>query len=589
MRTPPLLCFLGLFVVVVLGTAVRGQLALGDPHFDAEDPTGMLVTDPGLLYYLTERTVEGGVPRPDPLLGVDALTEFTYGQELLVRAVRPLVPDMPLHVLCVWLFALVMALTAVAVHGLTREVTRSQGWALGAALWFALLPATYRTVGFVLMREDLSLPLFAGHLWLAARAVRVQTLGAGILAGGALGLALATWHAMGGIVLLEGLVLLVAAPRALANRVGVAALCTVSLVCLLAPVLWARGAVAAPELLLLWGLVLLGTRVRRVRRIVLGLTLLGSVVRGLALGLYHDMSHVRQLAWAKVSQLGVRPSNPLLLDPEARMMWQGPFSTTTVDGAWEALGIGLALAGVLLAVAVLGATLGRLRGLERVLVVGLFLSLAAGWMLQRLLVLPGLLLPVVLARAVQRTEGREPSPVPGLAFVALTFFQAISFTSWASEGSSWYARNRPLEVRAALEAVAEQVPAGEPVVTDFMLGTALLSAQRRPLLLSPKWESAGARARVLRFWEVFYHQDPVALRELCVGEWGAGWLLVDRATLAGSDARYLAGLRVDEEPAPGTCAALMLQRGPAAEPPGTRLLWSGPEPGAPRFRLYALD
>ena len=45
----------------------------------------------------------------------------------------------------------------------------------------------------------------------------------------------------------------------------------------------------------------------------------------------------------------------------------------------------LALAGVLLAVAVLGATLGRLRGLERVLMVGLFLSLAAGWMLQRLL------------------------------------------------------------------------------------------------------------------------------------------------------------------------------------------------------------
>ena len=47
---------------------------------------------------------------------------------------------------------------------------------------------------------------------------------------------------------------------------------------------------------------------------------------------------------------------------------------------------------------------------------------------------------------------------------------------------------------------------------------------------------------MLRFWEVFYHQDPVALRELCVGEWGAGWLLVDRATLAGSDARYLSDL-----------------------------------------------
>ena len=589
MRAPRLLGLLGLVAIVVLGTAVRGQVALGDGHFDKEDPAGMLVTDPGLLYYLTERTLEDGELRPDPLLGVDALTEFTYGQELLVRAARPLAPDLPLHVLCVWVFAVVMALTAGAVYGLTLEVTRSHGWAFGAALWFALLPATHRTVGFVLMREDLSLPLFAAHLWLAARAARVRTPVAGALAGVALGLALATWHAMGGIVLLEGLVFLVAAPRTLANRTGVSALIATSLVCLVVPVLRARGAIVSPELVIPWGLALFGVRVRHVRGLVGVLALLGAVAQGVVLGFQRDMSHVRELVWAKLSHLGVRPGDPLLLDPEVRMMWQGPFSTSTFGAAWDALGIGLALAALLVAVGGLGALTERLRGLERPLALGLVLALVAGWLLQRLLVLPGLLLPVVLARAVQRTEGREPSLLPALGFAALTFFQAVTFASWAGQGRAWYARNRPQEVRSALAAVSEHVPPAAPVVTDFVLSTALLSAQRRPVPLSPKWESAPARARVLRFWDVFYHQGSDALRELCVDAWGARWLLVDRAMLANADARYLAGMRPDEEPRPGTCAALMLLPTPAADPPGTRLVWSGPDPDSPRFRLYTFD
>jgi hypothetical protein len=64
-------------------------------------------------------------------------------------------------------------------------------------------PAAYRTAGFVLLREDLSLPLFALHLWLLARAVRRPSVGAWAGCGLAALAALATWHAMTFVVTLE--------------------------------------------------------------------------------------------------------------------------------------------------------------------------------------------------------------------------------------------------------------------------------------------------------------------------------------------------------------------------------------------------
>ncbi len=80
-------------LVVALSTTLRIAVALGDPHFDTQSPTGLLRTDPALLYYVTEKIIEaeGGVPwdfRADPRIqypdGADIPAMFTVGQEFLV-------------------------------------------------------------------------------------------------------------------------------------------------------------------------------------------------------------------------------------------------------------------------------------------------------------------------------------------------------------------------------------------------------------------------------------------------------------------------------------------------------------------------
>ena len=99
---------LGALALVILGSDLRLQTALADSNFDAERAEGMLKSDPGLLYYITERILEagGGVPsdfRSDPRVQHPDLTdlpaEFTVGQEFLVAWARILSgSEEPLHV-----------------------------------------------------------------------------------------------------------------------------------------------------------------------------------------------------------------------------------------------------------------------------------------------------------------------------------------------------------------------------------------------------------------------------------------------------------------------------------------------------------
>lgn len=611
MRASRLLGLLGLVLVVLLGTLARVQGATRDPHFDREDPTGMLVTDPGVLFYLTRRTVEaGGLPedlRADPRLQhpdrVDVLQRYTYGQELLVLAARRLVgPEVPLHVLCLWVFALVMAATAGAVYGLARELTGSHPWALGAAVWFALLPASYRTLGYVLMREDLAWPLLALHLWLAARAARRPTARRGALAGLALGLALASWHAMRSVALLEALAFLLASGirrrPLLSNRAGAAGLATVALVCLVVPVLRAKGAVLSPAMALAAGLAL-GGRFEGWRRragVTLGVTvLLAGAGHGLSAlqGTAADLRHVPAVLLAKIEHLGVRPADPRQLSFEARMMWQGPFHTLSWEDARTGFGFGFLALLLVLGTGARRAFSREASATEVVLLVGLVLALPAAWLVRRLAVLVALLLPTCLVRASQGSTGSSTSILPALGLGGLTFLQLVAFGSWLEDPRTWYRDVGPPEVAAAVRAVEEHVPSGEAVAADFLVSTALLAHSYRPIVLEPKWEAAASRERVRRFWHAFHHQGPEKLARLLRERWRTRWLLLDRRGLWWNpDARYLAGLGSGEPPRPGTAAeafGIANRERPEGAPAGYSLVWAGPDAERPRFRLYALE
>ena len=588
-----------------LGTWARVQTALRHPSFDPAEPIGMLQSDPALLVYLTERVAGAGglVPadwRADPRIAhpeeVDVPARFTVGLEWLVAWTdAALGHGLPLHVVCLWVAGALASLGAWGVYLAARELCANRGWGIYAALLWAILPANYRTIGFVLVREDLSLPLFALHLSCAARAARTGGAWAGGLAGLLLGLALATWHAAGMLAAVElgALFLLFLAGRGnpLAGRAGRAALGAYALVALGVPALFAKGALLAPCAQLALAMLAAAVAARRGARspravalATLALAFAASALLGRLLGSGGDLLHVLQLLWAKLSHLGLRPEDPRHLGFAVRMMWQGPFETTRlVDLAWS-FGFGLLAVPPLVLYACVLALRGRDSALERA--AHLFLALAAvgAWWIVRALVLPGMLLPIVLARALQRSGSGARPLAPALGALALLALQLLSMVSFLGEHTlSWHSPPRRDALREMVAAVEAHVPAGEAVVADFMVSPALLAHTGRPVVLQPKWETADARARVERFWRAFYHGTPEGLRRLCVERWRSRYLLVDRFMLGTLHAsRYLAGLRRGEPLPPGSVAEALLDA-PDEPPAGYVELVRGKT-----FSLYAL-
>jgi len=608
-----------LLFVVALGAGARIDSALTSEDFDQESAQGMLFSDPGLLYYLTERVVEsGGSPpadfRADPRIEhpdlVDIPERFTVGQEFLIAWLhRVSWFDMPLHVLCVWVMGIIASLTALGVYGLTLNITGSARWATLSAVLYAILPANYRTIGFMLVREDLALPLYALHLWLAARVLNKPATIPALLAGLALGLSMAAWHAMTFVATLEALALFLQflwrGSNPFDRRAGAQVLAGLALPCLLVPALWVKGTILAPGLQFAGALLIVGLFGRgwrhttRVRAALGALMVLFAASRalGLMLGTVADFTHVVAVLWAKVSHLGIRPVDPHLLDFEARLMWQGPFETLSPLAAGTYLQVGLVLLPLILA-------LDHMRSMKRtgraevhVLHIMLLLSCIAAWLVERMIVIPGLLLPVALAVTGNRALTGNRSAIPRLGIAALVFFQLVAFGSWLGRLElHWYRSVSPETMVSMLQAVRQHVPEDDAVAADFMTSTAILAHTRRPIVLQPKWETAASRERVRAFWEAFHAGTPDELRELLTDTWQCTYLLVDRQNLFWNrDARYLAGLRSDEyKPRPATAAAALLSV--EGDPPeGFQLLWSGTpeawpdESQAERYRLYRLE
>lgn len=361
----PALGILFLLLCVALSSTVRVQKALRDPGFDAEHPTGILRSDPALLYYFTERILEsgGGVPadfRADPRVQypdrVDLPSMFTIGQEFLVAwAYRMLGGEMPLHLFCVYFFAVVASLTMVGTYGLAWVWTGKVHLACLAAALFTLTTANYRTVGFVLIREDLSFPLYALHLFLAAEVARRARAGTVLAASACLVLAAATWHAMGFFLALEvGCVFawfLRTGQNPLAGRRAFLWFAPVILGGLLVPVLRSKGfLLSAP--VLLGGVLFVAARCpplqRSPRARVLGSLLVALAFVLASLGISRlvtggpgDYGHVFSFVRDKVRFLGRLPEDPTRLAFGSRILWQGPFDTASLWDLLRSLLIGL--------------------------------------------------------------------------------------------------------------------------------------------------------------------------------------------------------------------------------------------------------
>ncbi len=603
----------GLIVLVVLVAIARVQRTIADPNFDARDATGLVKSDPGLIYYLVERVVEsnGSIPvdwSADPRIehpgAYDVPGHLPVAQEFVVAWLRLALGDaLPLHVFCLWVAGAFASLALVGVWLLAGELSGDSRVGFLAALFAALMPASWRTMGFILMDEDFSLPFFALHLGFLARAARVRTQPSMLLASLALAAAVSTWHATSFLFALEAAAIagacLVRSANPLRERwtwsLPIVLVATGACV----PFLRHAGFVTSAGVLLVlaaWAEAILGRRLfpRAGLRTLLAsaIVLVGIAGVFVARGSSGDHEHVFALLAAKVEFFGVRPADPLALAPDVRLMWQGPFETLEPSVAWTMLGTGLVVAVLALVTTLRGTADARLFATA----IGACFALTAAVLVSRVVVLPALILPAIgvpLARTVLRRA-------PALwAVVALVVAQAFAFVAWFEHyDNPWYASppQRREELRELIRALPALVPEDEAVAADSINSTAVLAHTKRRAILSPKWESSASRARVVEFITAFHTLSPADFRALLVTKYRCRYLLVDRVVL-GYLCAYTAGLR-GVDPRPGSAASVFLARDQEilTSVSGYRLLYRSParivqSNGTPSdyFRLYALE
>ncbi len=613
-------------LLVVLGSFLRIHAALGDPNFDAANPEGMLKSDPGLLYYFTGRILaaHGSPPgdfRADPRVehpeATDVPATFAVGQEFAVAWGYLLFGrGMPLHVFCVWIMGIWASLAALAVYALAAEISGSALWAVLAAVLYSAMPANYRTVGWILMNEDFSVPWFALHLWLLARAARVRTPVSILLASIPLGVAVSTWHAMSFFISLEAVCVFAWFLRTGRNPLAArgAWILPVTLLAFSVGVPVLRSTVFALSLpmqvvLALWAAAIWkGTGARFVALVAWAFALAASIswsrLSGGGIGEY---GHVFALMWEKVSHLGRLPEDPGALPVEVRLMWQGPFGTLDPVEGLRLLGLGiLPLVPAGWAV-VRAARSSDLRGGDerRILACALAcLSIPVAWLVERTVLLPGLLLPVVGAAVASRPVTSRfiaRGLVPGLACAAGLVQGWYCVDRIEGRLISWYLPpQRQAEIAELVAQVPHLVPEGEAIAADFMNSTAILAHTGHPIVFQPKWETKRSRERAAEFLSVFFHGTPDEMRRLLLGKYRCRYVVFDRFTLGILHvSRYVAGIPVTRAaPERGTCAAFFLSQdaGILTGVPGYKLLYRSPprirqSDGSPAdfFRLYELE
>lgn len=536
-----LLGILFLFLAVGAGAAIRIHTTLSDPNFDTADARPLLRSDPGMLHYITGRIVESGGLLPDDF-GADARIEhpatsdipamFTVGQEFVIAWGYLLWghlmsgADTPLHVVAVWIMGLFASLAVLGVFGLAFELTGRLRWAVLAGSIYLLLLGNYRTIGFIFIREDFSLPWLALHLYLLARVLRVRTRFAILAAALTLILAASTWHAMGFMLTMEAIVLLGWYLRSGENPMGHRdawmGLALIALGSLVIPVLRAKGFLVSFPVLVVACLWVAGRlegsgrmSAARARLAVPVLLVALLLVTRLVAGGQGDYSHVIVLMASKVSNAGQLPADPSDLSFDARLLWQGPFATATWRGMFGFMGGGL----VLIAVAFVWGCYGWLRRRGDARLLTLLALVVAGslsaFLVRRMVVLPALLLPVVAACAVQRLS-RPPVRV---LVIALFFAFQVPYFYIGIDGYQcpWYRPPvRGVELAEVVRWAEEHIPSDEAIATDFETGTAVLAHGHHPILVQPKYETTSSRRRIEAFSDAFVHGSLADYRALLI-------------------------------------------------------------------------
>jgi len=317
---------------------------------------------------------------------------------------------------------------------------------------------------------------------------------------------------------------------------------------------------------------------------------------------------VFELMWAKLTHFGVMPADPNEISFDTRLLWQGPFQTSSFSDYRVWLGVGLFVIPLAVGAAGLGwwGVRGETRGHvllpslmvmailswlikftdeyvrtvgivvlvialvigftvrgwwlareePRVLVVLAFLVVSAivAWLVRRTVVLPAMIVPVATAACLVSPARRRLAVATAAVVLGM---QCINFGAWHSLFRiQWLEpaeRNRQLA--EVIDWVDANVPDDEAIASDYLTSTALLANTGHPEVQQPKYETTRSRRRIEELMTTFIRGTPEQLRELLT-RWKCRYLVVHRGFWLGHP--YTVGISRNSGGVPRTAAVFAL-------------------------------
>jgi hypothetical protein len=483
------------------------------------------------------------------------------------------------------------------VRGRTRSTLAAS---LAALLLAGAYTAVVRSTGLEFSRENFALPFIFAHVWLLDVGLRTRRLAPSDVAGVLLAVALATWDLTQLYLLLvvaywvaRCLVRRAAAERLvhLAPTIGAAFVAG-----LVVPYLWAHRFVVSYAMLLGYGLMawwLLQARIRLsgpAAKAALAVVAAATLMAAWALPAGKTYGHFRELFFAKLRYLNVKPEDPKRLSYDARILWTPALHSATAEfmgrrpiGDFRAMFVlGLIAAGCVAAAKLRRRAIGDVSFFAAMLLawfvlyvlfvrmqvfliffiaafVGLGLGAAGALAGRRWPVAVGapvvvLFLIADLGRGIffGKVDERYKLYVPESQY-ALYENAQLNKLVWAYGRSFNYAGAAKL-----VEWLRANTPEDAVVLADFTLEPTILEYAGRPIVLHPKFESPAMRDKVHAFFEAFFAPSEQDFHDFCLRT-GTDYFVLNPGMFGGPTSRgwlysprYIAAVTSDNLDAIGT-------------------------------------
>jgi len=482
---------------------------------------------------------------------IDDWAEFTVAMEVPVGVLYRLggglaLPLPPFHVFVVWYDCLVSSLSLFAVFFLARALWRSDmAGVFGAALYAALYPSYGRTVKNLFLREDFAVPLILFALVFTVRALQDDKRRDQILAALFWLAALAGWHLAQfvTVVVIAAVVLVYLGKGKTPRQPWLVAVMTAG--ALLIPVLRSKQFYVSPTMCALYALSLAvwinGGR-RKAIKVFAGSLAVFLLLGALLQKSYAEYAHVYQLFFYKLRFLGVKPDNPAALPWEARLLWEGAFSTADWFEWWHSLQWCLPLSVVAMWMA------RRQKDVAgRVMVVFTLLLFPLAWMVVRYFTFLGFAVAVLVGGLVVQRR---------IWWKAAVLVAAVWQLAALNFGPLPRVPPPPTDYRPIIAWVRENTPTNAVILAHISESPVFLAETGRPIILHSKFENLPIRQRYMEFLEAIYGSEDKFYE--FAQKYGADYFVYDAVsflTIEKESRRYVAD-RMGQ--LPGSCAALLL-------------------------------